>query len=234
MLALGGTEPETAQPAVHHGGPQPAHHRHLVSASHVHRATALRELDSGAGAVPLRSSGVQNRRVRLLLWSVCAYRKWCCELLALGAAAGMRRGVTQHIIHSCPLPSRSQVTLPDCFRSSIWLKQESFEAGLPVPSGLVDADTEAFVKKNNFHFHLPSGASVKERICYEPINQGAFVGHVFTPRFHPGSDFRIDSIKSPLSPSRRGGRLWLRGFICSNAPFTRGQISPINIVPDTS
>lgn len=48
--SLGRTEPETAQPAVGHRGPQPVHHNHLLSASHIHGATALQELESSTGA----------------------------------------------------------------------------------------------------------------------------------------------------------------------------------------
>lgn len=43
-----------------------------------------------------------------LCWSSGAVWLRVCELS--GAAAGMQRGVTQHIIHTCPLPRHYQVT----------------------------------------------------------------------------------------------------------------------------
>lgn len=58
-----------------------------------------------------------------LLWSLCALAGredvkttevvWLHVCKLIGAAAGMQKGVTQHIIHTHLLPPHSQVTLPD-------------------------------------------------------------------------------------------------------------------------
>lgn len=123
----------------------------------------------------------------------------------------MQRGVRQHAAHSCPLPPHSQVTLLDCSRSGIWLKQETSER-LWVLSSLTHADTGLglilfcffFVFFFNFHFSVHSQAPF--HCCFseiadlfEPINQGGFVekdeacSHL---GLQPGSDSRINSIRS--------------------------------------
>lgn len=115
--SLGRTEPETAQPTVGHCGPQPAHHNRLLSASHIHGA-------SPAPALALRGSGGQKTHKAAAL--ICARLQEVMPQTLRAESYGWNaeRGVTQGIIHSCPLPSHSQVTLPDCSRSGICLKQD--------------------------------------------------------------------------------------------------------------
>lgn len=126
--SLGRTEPETAQPAVGHGGPRPAHHHRLLSASHIHGATALYgELESSTGALALCSSGGQRAHKAAAPICACLQEVMPRTLCAESCGWNAERGVTQGIIHRRPLPSHSQVTLPDCSRSGIRLKQENSE-----------------------------------------------------------------------------------------------------------
>lgn len=101
----------------------------------------------------------------------------------------MQRGVTQHIIHSRPLPLHSLVTLPDCSRSSIWLKKETSERlkdeRTQTPQRSVSCAVQPRLIQKlfvflNLHFSVQSQAPfhwyVREIAgLFEPINQAAFV-----------------------------------------------------------
>lgn len=86
------TEPETAQPGVwkRHVGPQPAHH-YLLTASHIHSAKGIQELQSSTKPRFIQSWRLESMWVccKSAPVSMCGDRKRCWKtLLRLGAVCG--------------------------------------------------------------------------------------------------------------------------------------------------
>lgn len=150
---------------------------------------------SPALVLALRGSGGQKTHKAAALICARLQEVMLQTLCAESYGRNAERGVTQDIIHSRPLPSHSQVTLPDCSTSGIRLKQDNsglFDDAtsyvfLSCPVNLMIKPVAFFF----FYFHSsvqtpapPYGRSSERAELLQPINQGAFVDkktrHVLT------------------------------------------------------